>query len=91
MWCNSSPSAAFSGDRGIRLAPRLAPAGDFLPRNPLAPLGGSPIVAPFASLGLDRRFFQKSFAKIPYAITPDLSRLARGITDGLIAYLAATL
>ena len=57
MWCNSSPSAAFSGDRGIRLAPRLAPAGEENPPQP-------PRTCAFQ---------------------------ARCITDGLIAYLAATL
>ena len=91
MWCNSSPSAAFSGDRGIRLAPRLAPAGEENPPQPPRPAGrvACCLAAPLSQL--NQRFFQKSLAKILYAITPDLSRLARCITDGLIAYLAATL
>jgi hypothetical protein len=64
MWCNSSPSAAFSGDRGIRLAPRLAPAGEENPPQPPRPAGrvANRRTLRFAE-GLIDAFFKKAWQK----------------------------
>ena len=60
----SGPSAAFSGDRGIRLAPRLAPAGEENPPQPPRPAGR---VADRRTLrfaeGLIDAFFKKAWQK----------------------------